>query len=155
MDPRAVRLRPAGPEDMEFLRTLHRAAMREHVERTYGPWDDADQRQRFDASTDPATHDIIELDGTPVGCRWVRRHPDALELVRLYLMPDAQGQGVGTHVVRSLLDDATRVALPVRLRVMKTNPARRLYERLGFVVTAETETHFAMHAAARDDTKPE
>jgi hypothetical protein len=31
--------------------------------------------------------------------------------------------------------------------VLKVNPARRLYERLGLVVVGETDTHFEMRVA--------
>ena len=34
--------------------------------------------------------------------------------------------------------------MPVELQVLKVNPARRLYGRLGFQVTGETETHYLM-----------
>ena len=142
--PLPIRLRPATHDDLEFLRTLHDEAMRPHVERTWGAWDAADQKKRFYATTDPSTHEIIELRGEPVGCCWVRRHPDALELVRLYVMPAVQGRGIGTHMVRRLLSDARRSGLRVRLRVMKVNPAQRLYRRLGFAVTGESETHYTM-----------
>ena len=119
-----------------------------HVERVYGAWDDEAQERRFHASTDPASHEIIELDGEPVGCEWVRRHPDCFELVRIYLMPVVQGRGIGTALVERLLAKARRAGLPARLRVLRANPARRLYERLGFVVTRETATHDYMETNA-------
>ena len=139
-----VTLRRAAPEDLEFIRRAHRAAMRPHIERAWGLWDEEAQRKRFDASTDPAQHEIIERNGEPVGCQWVRPHADALELVRLYILPSAQGQGVGTQVVTDLCDRAERECLPVRLRVLRANQAKRLYQRAGFLVTGETETHFEM-----------
>ena len=146
MDADSIRLRPARYDELEFLRTVHREAMRPHVERTWGSWDEALQTRRFFEKTDPTTHEVIELEGTPIGCQWVRRHPDALELVRLWILPAAQGRGIGTLLVRRVLADAGRTGLRVRLKVMKVNPAHRLYRRLGFVVAGETETHFLMEA---------
>ncbi len=149
VDPRAVRLRPATNADLEFLCRVHHAAMRAHVEATWGAWDAQRQRDLFLSSTDPTTHEVIELDGRPIGCRWVRLHPAADELVRLYLLPEAQRRGIGTVIVRRLLAETHAEGRSVRLRVMKRNPARRLYERLGFRVVSETETHFAMEAIKR------
>jgi len=83
-----------------------------------------------------------------VGCLWVRKHPDALELVRLYLLPEAQGRGIGARLVTTLCQRAARNGLAVRLRVMRVNQAQRLYRRLGFKVVGETETHFLMERAA-------
>jgi len=142
-----ITLRPAITSDMVFLRRVHREAMRPHVEGTWGSWDEDVQRRRFYESTDPATHEIIEVSGEPVGCQWVRQHPDALELVRLYLLHEAQGHGIGTHLVTALCQQAARQGLLVRLRVMRVNQAQRLYRRLGFKVVGETETHLYMERA--------
>jgi ribosomal protein S18 acetylase RimI-like enzyme len=109
-------------------------------------WDETAQRRWFYEKTDPTTHDLIEVDGTPVGCQWVRRWPDALELVRLWILPEAQGRGVGTLLVRRLKKEAGEAGVRVRLKVMKVNPAHRLYRRLGFEVTGETNTHLLMEA---------
>jgi GNAT superfamily N-acetyltransferase len=120
--------------------------MRPHVERTWGAWDEADQRRRFDETTDPTTHEIVLLGDEPVGCQWVREHDDSLELVRVYLLPEHQGRGVGTRLVARLRRRAADAGLPLRLRVLRESPARRLYARLGFVETAETEWHVEMEA---------
>jgi ribosomal protein S18 acetylase RimI-like enzyme len=122
--------------------------MRPHVERAFGPWDEEAQRRRFYQSTDPATHDIVELDGRPVGCQWIRQHPGALELVRLYLLPEVQGRGIGTQLTAQLCERASRSGLVLRLRVLRVNPAERLYRRLGFEVVGETESHLLMEFAA-------
>ncbi len=42
------------------------------------------------------------------------------------------------------IDDGVDPHLPVRLRVLRTSPARRLYERFGFVMDGETATHVLM-----------
>ena len=148
MDAEKIKLRRGVATDLEFLRHLNREAMGPHVERTYGAWDEASQRKRFDASTDPTSHDIIEFEDRPIGCQWVRSHPDALELVRIYLLPEAQGLGIGTYLVQRLCDRATAAGVPVRLRVLRANPAQRLYRRLGFSVVAETEFHVQMEYGA-------
>jgi len=145
-DPASIQLRPATHADLEFLYRVQHDSMRPHIERVYGAWDEEERLKRFHAKTDPASHDIIELDGVPVGCQWVRRDPDALFLVRIYLMPAVHGRGIGTHVVNLLLERARRERLPVRLRVLKGNPAKRLYARLGFRVTKEIETHHYMES---------
>jgi GNAT superfamily N-acetyltransferase len=138
-----LRLRPGAQDDMDFILRVHKASMRPHVERVYGPWDDALQREQM-KSTDPTTHDIVELEGEPVGCQWIREHPAELELVRLYLLPEAQGRGVGSQLLANLCARADAEGRPVRLRVLRGSPARRFYERHGFTVVDEIETHFQM-----------
>ena len=148
MDAPQITLRAGDARDLEFLRRVHREAMRPHVERAFGVWDEAAQRRRLYETTDPAMHEIIELDGRPVGCQRVRQHPDALQLVRLYLLPEVQGKGVGTELVNRLCERAARSGLVVRLRVFRVNPAQNLYLRLGFKVIGETKTHLPMERAA-------
>jgi len=89
--------------------------MRPHAERVYGRWDADAARIRFEALSDPPPHSIIELDGEAIGVQWVRRHPDGLELVQLYLLPDVHNRKIGTQLVTRLLDHADRESLPVRL----------------------------------------
>jgi ribosomal protein S18 acetylase RimI-like enzyme len=43
-----------------------------------------------------------------------------------------------------MLDTARALNLPAALQVLKTNPAKQLYERLGFQVTGETASHYLM-----------
>jgi ribosomal protein S18 acetylase RimI-like enzyme len=61
------------------------------------------------------------------------------------LLPELQGRGIGSAVVRDLQAAAKTAGLPLRLQVLMTNPAaQRLYERLGFQVTDATATHHLM-----------
>jgi GNAT superfamily N-acetyltransferase len=136
--------RPATPGDLEFLYRLMRESLGPYVVQTYGPWDDAAQRERFFRETILETHEVVELDGEPVGCLCTSSWPDSLRLHRVFLLPAAQGRGIGTGLVREVLAAARAIGRPVRLRVLRVNPARRLYERLGFKVTGESETHYLM-----------
>ena len=45
---------------------------------------------------------------------------------------NARGQGVGEKLMRALIGEAARHGLSLCLSVRSENPARRLYERLGF-----------------------
>jgi ribosomal protein S18 acetylase RimI-like enzyme len=59
-------------------------------------------------------------------------------------LPAYQGRGIGTTLIRRLQQRARKEGVPVTLQVFKVNPARALYERLGFKVTGETDTHCRM-----------
>jgi GNAT superfamily N-acetyltransferase len=145
-----ISLRTGTAADLEFLYDLLKVALGPYVEQTYGAWDDAAQRRRFAARTRPESHQIVELGGRPVGCLFVQRTPEAVKLNRVFLLPEIQRRGIGTRLVRRVMREARSEGLPVTLRVLKVNPARRLYERLGFDVVGETETHVLM--ATRSDT---
>ena len=69
----------------------------------------------------------------------------AIQLAENYLLPEHQGRGIGTHLIKTLLAEAAHQLKPVHLQVLKVNlRARQLYERLGFEPTGETHTHFLM-----------
>jgi len=140
-----VKLRPTTPEDAEFLYQLLKATMREYVDQTWG-WDEDWQRAYFEMRFDPAKNQIIVLDNHDIGVIATEKSEDEILLSSLYILPEYQGRGIGTRLIKELLARAFRDGLAVGLRVLKVNPARRLYERLGFVVVEEKDTHYYMKA---------
>ncbi len=69
----------------------------------------------------------------------------AIKLVPSRPLPEYQRRGVGSAVIKDVNREATEQELPVTLGVLKVNPrAQALYEKLGFVVNGETETHILM-----------
>jgi ribosomal protein S18 acetylase RimI-like enzyme len=138
----AWNLRPATAADRDFLYELNRAAFREAVEATWG-WDEEEQIAYFDARFDPARRQVIQVGGVDAGELVVEERATEIYLARIALLPRAQGQGVGTEIVRSLLERGK----PVVLEVLHANPrARALYGRLGFEQTHEDVTHAFMRA---------
>jgi len=138
-----IGLRPATLEDREYLWWLHRETMRDPVDKTWG-WDDAFQRGRFDQNFDPRLLVIVHKDREPIGCISVHRPGDEIFLAAIEIAPPEQNQGIATRLIEELMDEGDRSHLPVKLRVLKVNPARRVYERLGFQLTGETPTHYLM-----------
>ncbi len=138
-----VSLRPATDGDYDFLWWLHGATMRTYVDAIWG-WDEALQRQYFQDRFDPARMQIVERAGETAGYISVERREDAIFLGVIEIAPDFQGQGIGKGLIRDLQDEAQGRGVPLKLQVLQGNPARRLYERLGFKVTGETETHIMM-----------
>jgi ribosomal protein S18 acetylase RimI-like enzyme len=51
-------------------------------------------------------------------------------------------RGVGSAVLRRVIQQADNGGAPIRLHVLKTNPAKRLYDRFDFDVVGETTTHY-------------
>ena len=91
-----------------------------------------------------AAHDILLLGGKAIGRLIVDRRADAVHGVDLALLPEVRGKGIGTIVLRNLFKECEATRVPLIFHVLKTNPARRLYERLGCIVTGGDITHFSM-----------
>ena len=133
-------------DDIDFLFRLHRTAMQTYVTQTWGAWDEGWQLQRFQRHFDPDHYQIIVLQGQDIGVISVVRQVSGMLLSNIELLPAYQGQGIGTYLIKTLLDEARQKGLVLTLQVLKVNPARRLYERLGFVISGETVTHYQMSA---------
>ena len=139
-------VRQAVAADRDWLWQTKTRCLRAYIEQTYGAWDEDTQSARFDATFIPEEIRIISVDGRDAAFTAVRYDPDAIQLHNLMVAPEFQNRGLGAALLRQLLDDAQTRRLPVRLQVMKVNPARRLYERVGFkeIPAEEVPTHYRM-----------
>lgn len=144
---------PVGPGHEPFLFALYAGTRREEVA-GWG-WDAAQQqaflrmqcdlqRRAYALQYPGADEHLIVHDGEPVGRMLVQRAGTAILLVDIALLPEWRGIGIGAALLRDLQEEATGAGKPLQLHVRKENPARRLYERLGFAVSGENDTHFAM-----------
>ena len=88
--------------------------------------------------------EVIEEHGAPIGLWKVTRSLTEWQLLQVQLLPSRQGVGIVSSLLRSLLAEAKMASVPVTLNVLKVNPARRLYERLGFRVVGESEHSYRM-----------
>ncbi len=113
---------------------MRRAAFKPYVDEIWG-WDDAHRRPLAEREFDELPVEIIEERGTPVGYLCVLREEDHDFIDEIALLPEAQGRGIGSALVRDVTQAAGDRGVPVRLSVLVNNPARRLYECLGFRVT--------------------
>jgi len=130
-------------KDFEFLWQLHNAALKKYIAATWG-WDEALQRRFFAERFNPDDGEIVAVDGTDAGFLRVSEKENETVLISIHLLPKFQNQGIGTKLIKDVLAESRSKNKPVRLQVLKVNPARQLYEKLGFRVFGETETHFLM-----------
>ena len=148
-----VSLRPVTPGDEDFLLRVYKSSRGEDL-RGLG-WDEDriseflemqyEAQGNFHASDFPnASDEVILLDSQPVGRLIVDRRADEIRLVDLALLPDYRNRGLGSRLIQSLKEEATLQRKPLRLQLIRFNRALGLFERLGFMRTSETGTHFQM-----------
>ena len=135
-----LRLRPEREDDLAFrLRlfgdsrpdlALLPPAAREQLTALQFRAQTLSYRAQFPA----ARFDIIELDGAAIGRIVVDRAGPAIQIVDQALAPPFRNLGIGSTIMRALLQEAGRTHRPLRLHVASNNDAAmRLYVRLGFV----------------------
>ncbi|AXL50771.1 acetyltransferase [Paraburkholderia caffeinilytica] len=147
----ALTLRPALDADERFLFELRKATMTEHLARAGEPADDAEHRARLHYRYDAAR--VICVDGAPAGLLKAYRTETEWFVSQVQIAPEHQGCGIGERVLQTVLQAAQAEALPVALKVLKDNPARRLYARLGFEIVDEDEIQFHMRRAPHVSAK--
>jgi ribosomal protein S18 acetylase RimI-like enzyme len=150
------RLRPVADADREFLVDLY-ASVRE-PELAHVPWNGAVKRafveQQFAAQDahyrehyPGATLDIIEVDGEPAGRLYVHRGEGDIRIMDIALVPLFRGCGIGTALLEALIAEAEASERRLSIHVEAHNPARRLYERLGFVQAGEHGVYLLLERA--------
>jgi len=140
---RGFAVRPRGPEDTDFLRELYISFRWAELEAA--GWPEATRRafltdqfrlQDHHYTTHYATTAFLMItqQGASAGRLYIDRSGvREIRLVDIILVPTLTGRGIGSAIIRALLDEAARTGRFVGLHVESYNPARRLYQRLGFV----------------------
>jgi ribosomal protein S18 acetylase RimI-like enzyme len=135
------RLRPATPEDEHFLRAVYASTRADEL--ALVPWSveqkraftdmqfaaqDADYKRNYPA----AQYSIIEVQGIPAGRLYVDRCEKEIRIIDIALLPEHRRAGIGTKLLRAMQDEARAAGKTLTIHVEKFNPARSLYDRLGF-----------------------
>jgi ribosomal protein S18 acetylase RimI-like enzyme len=124
--------------DFDELVALRIAAMRESLERI-GRFDPERARERLRNSFHPGHSEFIVLDGHRVGFYTFRPAEEGFHLDHLYIHPEHQSRGVGSHVIRHLLSRSDFLGMTVSLGALRDSPSNRFYQSHGFIQTAEDD----------------
>lgn len=128
-------LRPSVTTDAAWIAELRAVVMRPDLERLQR-FDPVRVRERFLNGFQPEHSYVIHSDGVDAGVIAVRPEPDSRWIEHFYVAPAHQGKGLGSAVLRHVMS-ASVDERPFRLNVLQGSPARRLYERHGFVLESE------------------
>lgn len=142
----AVGFRDIAESDLPFLCQLYgstRAAELAPV-----PWTDAQKAQfiqmQFDAQHahyqqyfPQAAFLLLSCDSTPIGRLYIDRREEDIRLIDIALLPEHRNQGLGSALLRQLIDEARQTGRALSIHVEKNNPAMALYQRLGFEKTED------------------
>jgi len=148
-----ITLRDALPEDEPFLFEVYSSTRAQEM--ALVPWDD-EQRKSFLAMQFNAQHShyreqypnasysLICREDLRVGRFYVLREKDGIRILDIALLPEHRNGGIGTSLLRDLMNEAGPSGKSLRIYVETNNPSLRLFERLGFQRIAEEGFNFLL-----------
>lgn len=154
MPPAGIVYRPKTDADRPFLQEVYASTRSEELAMV--PWTSEQKAQFLEMQFNAQWSDyennypdadffVIEKGGLRIGRIYVERGPEEICIIDIALLPAARGTGLGTHLMREILDEAQATRRRVTIYVERYNPALRLYRRLGFEPVEEGDIYFKMH----------
>jgi len=160
---RDVRCRPAGAEDLTFLAAMlgEAAVWRPDKETPTGDEVLADPRYAMYLAGWPrhGDHGLVAEQGGPLGAAWYRMYTEAshgygfiaedVPELSIAVIASRRHEGIGRRLLVELINasvDQGHSALSLSVR--EQNPARGLYESVGFVTVAKDGSSWTMVRAA-------
>jgi GNAT superfamily N-acetyltransferase len=144
---RVLTFRPATADDEPFLLAVYGSTRLEELALTN--WDQAQrdaflsmqfaaQQAHYRQNYPRAEHLIIVLNGESVGRLYVAEIEAEIRIVDVTILLEQRNAGIGTPIIRQLMEEAAVIGKPLRIYVESFNPSRDLFERLGFVKIDES-----------------
>lgn len=134
--------RSASREDLPWLIELRLATMAEYLDAAGIDVSETGHKDRVLQDFDAIR--MVQSKNRDIGMIKLVKESDAWNLIQIQILPEFQRNGFATEILSGLITDAEHSSGCVRLSVLKNNPARKLYERLGFNVIGETKHSYEM-----------
>lgn len=143
--------RPAAQADIAFLLELRRQTML--PQQIASGVTQPEEEQLHSVLSYFKWARILILENKSIGLFKAIRDSLNWKLLQIPIIPSMQSKGIGTWLVQQLVSEAQLAHATIHLSVLKANPARRPYERLGFSIVPEKTHAFKMQNAPKPQTK--
>jgi ribosomal protein S18 acetylase RimI-like enzyme len=141
--PLAFELRPATRSDLGFCWPIYRDAMKPLTE-ALGAWNEASQQKLIEDAVVDAGTSILRQHEDDAGWLQVEETRHIVHLQQLFVLPAMRNRGLGSAFLSWMKERADRKRKDLTLEVMTNNPARHLYERLGFKAISTASNKITM-----------
>lgn len=152
--------RPIREQDVEFLYKVYAATREEEMALT--GWDEQQkeeflrmqfnlQHTQYLGNYPDASFEILLFDNIPAGRLYVDRREKEIRIIDIAVLPEFRKLGIGSTILKDLITEADEKNLPLNCHVERLNPARKLYEKLGFKLKEDRGMHFFME---KEPSKP-
>ena len=137
------RLRPAREADRPFLARLHEATRAELITEIFGSYDWWLVGNGVEPVFDPCVGQIVEVEDEAAGFLCVHWNEEGVRIHGFHLLPDRQGQGLGSALLTDIIDRADREYREPYIHDIARNPARDFFVRRGFEIGRDEPTWYA------------
>lgn len=150
---RVIRLRGIQAQDENFLFQVYSSSRQDEM--ALVGWTDEQKeaflRMQFNAQSSyyrgnypGAEFQIILWNEQPIGRLYIHRTLHEIRIIDITLLPDYRNQGIGAYLMNWISVEAQTNCVPITLHVNKLNPAKHLYDRLGFRLVEGQGMHLLM-----------
>lgn len=133
-----IKIIPADESHREFSYQVKKAALGEYITEIWG-WDEGHQKEYHAQDWLNNRPEIILYDNEPIGTIYAAENKDYIEIAQFYILPEYQNRGIGSHLLKEILERADRSGLTVKLMYARINPVASLYSRMGFKVVGNDD----------------
>ncbi|WP_024603674.1 MULTISPECIES: GNAT family N-acetyltransferase [unclassified Pseudoalteromonas] len=134
----------AAYSDRDYLLSLRKLTMVEHLENAGLFLTEQQHVLRLDDQYNCSY--LIVINEVPIGTLKYQTYAQYVEIMQLQIHPLHQNKGYGKAVIEQVITSAQ--SKPIKLTVLKNNPALGLYKRLGFTITDENNYEYYMQTRA-------
>lgn len=147
---KTLSLRPIQDEDLAVLNEIYSSTRQEELKQVTA-WDEV-LKQEFLNQQFNAQHQyyqknyvggafyLIKKGKMDIGRLYIHENfqEKGIRIIDIVLLPKWQKQGIGKGILEDIIKKATEIDRPVSIHVESFNPAKHLYDRLGFKKISET-----------------
>ena len=138
-------LRQYTDNDYNFVYEVKKNAYKKYVEQCWGEWNEQDQQKYFDHFINQVKDNafIIQCANQDIGFyNGEISESKNYEIGNICIIPEYQRKGIGSRILNDIIKKYSDT--DIEIQFFKQNPVGKLYERLGFQKTGETQFHYQM-----------
>jgi len=137
-----IQLRAVEKKDAAFIEAVYRTTREaelhltnwsEYQKNAFIHMQSAAQLAEYKTKFPGARFQIIIYNKKDAGRFFTCETENEIRLLDITILPEFTGKGIGTNLLHRLIQRSNKVQKKISLHVIASNPALKLYQRLGFV----------------------
>lgn len=137
-----ISMKQAHHNDIEFLKNLRLVTMNGHLEKLGLPNDDNTNLKQIKHHFHAAN--ILYIYDKPIGLLKFYQDDKTIHILQMQILPEYQGKKIEEGLLRELQEETKFTSKNIDTSVLKSDPMKDLYERLGFNVVSQNDNEFMM-----------